>query len=115
MRELTELYSKLVPTGMTQERLESEIACLTDFGWSCEQIFFSIGYLHRYYPDELRESLMESMVFNKSELEKYYLLALAKQEARLEEESDKKYDPSNKQRIDKPTWFRKGIDFDLFK
>lgn len=89
---------------------------MTEKDWSTEQIFFSINYLAKFYLEEVEEGLLEALLFNEKEVRKYYSLAKVKQSVKQAEEGEAEYDSKNKvQGTDKPQWFRKSIDFDLFK
>lgn len=114
--KLYELYLKVSDSSMTSEKFDKELAWLTGANWSAESIFFSINYCGRYYKEDLKKSLQETLDENHKELLSYYRLAKQKQEIQKSKEGAQEYDSTNdSKRADPPSWFRKGIDFSLFE
>lgn len=116
MEQLIELYYSKVSSSPSREILEQDLTWLTDNGWSSESIFFSINFAHKYYPSELEDGLKNCLDNNRTEMLKYYRIARTKKEVKVQKESDVKYDSRNTtKRTNSQSWFRKSIDFDLFK
>lgn len=104
-----------VPEGLPRETIKKDIASLL-IKFSEEQIFFSINYLAKYYPEDLQLMLKHTILFHSKEWLRFYNLAKLKREVRESKERDKEYDSRNTNKgTDTPQWFRAGIDFDLFK
>lgn len=116
LEKLVEHYYKVSGSSLSTQVVEKEVAWLTSNGWSAESIFFAINYAHKYHREELELSLKNCLDENSRAMLRYYSLAKTKQEIKHFEEERVEYDSINKPKGDnKPSWFRKGIDFDLFK
>lgn len=114
--ELYDLYTKSTGSVISLEKFEEEVACLTGSNWSSESLFFAINFCSKHYREDLVRSLKETLDTNEREVLRYYMLAKAKRDIVQYEEGAEKYDATNKPQGDnKPSWFRKGINFNLFE
>jgi hypothetical protein len=116
MDKLTELYFQRVRSSLSLDDVTKELTWLTSHNWSIESIFFSINYAAKYYPDELRVSLKETLDSHEDELLCYFQIAQAKRAAKTAKESEATYDSSNSVKgRNTPRWFGKSFDKHLFE
>lgn len=114
--ELYQLYKERTSSVITPEEFREEVAYLTSLGWSGESLFFSINFCSKHYREELTESFSKTLDRRQGELLKYYELAVSKRAIKQYEERIEKYDSKNElKRDNKPSWFRKGVNFSLFE
>jgi hypothetical protein len=114
--KLVELYNERAPSSLSSaEEIEQNIAYLLNMNLTGEQIFFSINYLSKYHPEDLRKK-PEAVAWHWKEIKPYFELAKAKRLRDRAKESEVIYDQRNKyKRADTPSWFRKSFDQHLFK
>lgn len=114
--DLYKLYKQNSDSVVSFELFEHEIAWLTFNNWSVEFIFFSINYSGKWHREQLSMGLKETLDSNKVELLRYYEIAKEKQAIQKGKKVEAEYDSENKlKRSDSQSWFRKGIDFNLFE
>lgn len=115
LKKLVELYNSRVSSPLSSpEQIQEDIAFLLEH-LTGEQIFFSINWLSKFKPDQLRKR-PTAVSFHWEEIRSHYELAKAKQERTLREESEQGYDQNNSIKgKNTPTWFGKSFDKHLFE
>ena len=113
---LIELFYKVSGSSLSLQVVREEVAQLTSESWSAESIFFGINYSGRYLKRELEQSLYKTLAEHKTKILMSYSLAVEKRNIEEYEGESKNYDPKNQPKgNNKPSWFRKSFNSDLFE
>jgi len=117
IEKLVELFKEKLPLSSTsEEELRKHIAFLLENGLTEEQIFFSINYASKYFPQETSNNFSELVIQRRGEILKYYHIAKAKKDRKALKESEQEYDQKNYNKgANTPSWFRKSFDKHLFE